>query len=106
MEKTKIILEFKATDFQGNYLDIKHCAITTALKRAGLNAMDVGTSIIDDGHRVLTKRGDLTYDNLVCKVLGTYSVIYSEEYLFNSEIVTPIEPQDFTHELEIELFNN
>lgn len=102
MEKRKVILEFKAIDFQENgYTNCDGCAITTALKRAGVNGKDTGTCIIDSKGRVLTEKHDLTYYNLVRKVLGMYSFIDNEEYFHSGVVILPIKPQDFTHELEI-----
>lgn len=107
MRKKKITLEFKAEYFKaGGYIFAGTCAITRALKNANIDAEDIGTQIRMNNTRfVLTNEGESDYRELVYKVMSMYSYLagdWGNDY--DGRRVVPVEPHDFTHELEINVF--
>jgi len=108
MSNKTIYLDFKKEDFfETDYLNYQDCAITRAFKRAGFpNYVDVGDGIVDkekliEGEYIVSNKNS-TYDYLVLKVSGMYSVAQNRPVVINNEIVEPIKPEDFTFALPID----
>lgn len=105
----KVTLHFKKEDFNNSYYSSKHCAITTALKRACINAEDVGGSIQKSDYS--KEIHDLnTYNKMKNKVCGMYAYLESLEEGCNKDqllevwgISKIIEPRDFQATLLLDI---
>lgn len=89
----KIKLEFKKEDFNNPYDDNKHCAITTALHRAGYtDLVDCGIDIETTSGQIVVTESNPTYSSLVNKVVRMYGY---------EDAGPKLKPKDFTHTLDI-----
>lgn len=92
----KVKLQFLGSDFnESNYMNTHDCAITRALYRAGIKAIDCGTYIRTEGYKKdsteLTDFSNKDYRDLVNKVTRTYDTL---------------NPEDFEWELELDIDKN
>ena len=95
----KVTLTILANDIlETNYLNSSDCAITRALKRAGLNYEDSGIGITHVGSNEEVSIDNSQYKNLVDKVLGMYFTKYKVGFP-NASNVKPLPIEDFTFEL-------
>lgn len=79
-----------------SYTNADDCAITRALKRAGLDAFE-GGSYIKSGLDYIK-----TPDDLAERVKGMYKSLEPEKWIGPTDSLIPIiEPADFTFDLEI-----
>lgn len=83
-----------------NYSNSSECAITRALNRAGIEAHECGFGIKTKEGKELAK----TPAPLLAKVMAMYGCkSYYPTQNSQKESLEPIEPQDFSFELELDI---
>ena len=88
-----IELNFKKEDFESDYLISNSCAITTALRRAGIEAIDYGVEIQDEFSNAISEKD--SYDKMTRIVFSMY-LHGSPDMNFSDKTLVPTEPKDFS----------
>ena len=86
-----VTLKFKKKDFNHPYTSSRKCAITRALKRAGIEGCkDVGIQIEDEYENEVSE--SKSYDHMTKRVSAMY--MHKEGGSFGEDVI-PEEPKDF-----------
>lgn len=97
-----IELNILAEDFKNSFLDLDNCAISSALKRAGINATHGGMEIIYHNPKLYSD-SILSPDALNLKVRQMYAHVEGSVDGWGDDvrILGTLEPQDFTFSIEV-----